>query len=199
MSAFPWTNSENESQQSAREQYAAALKAQVNERSAKVQQKKQLERDADRLDDERVERESAVFRAQAQAEIQAQRDRESLVARREAFAKQQYAQSQQQSREDKVEAYQRTLETSVQEPIALSAGQRAPPGGATSIMLGGDSSVGQASAAPLRRSAAQMSAAREEAEAGLARAAANGNMRPDQEADSQAAAIRRRQQGSSIF
>ena len=43
------------------------------------------------------------------------------------------------------------------------------------------------------------SAAREEMEAGLARAAASGNMRPDQEADNQAAAIRKRNQGSSVF
>ena len=162
--------------------YVDGLAEQVSARKAQAQLKKQQDIQANRQDDLRVEREAAVFRQQAEAEIAAQRAREALVARREAFAQQQYATSQQQSRADKVEAYQRTLEAQSH----------------ANGILGGDG-WGKSQLGQHKQTAAMKSAAREEMEAGLARAAASGTMRPDQEADNQAAAIRKRNQGSSVF
>ena len=197
MSAFPWNN-ENVEQQRARVQYAESLKAQMNQRQEAAALKKQQEREAERLDDLRVEREAAVFQAQAQQEIQAQRDREARVAQREALAREQFTSMQQNSREEKLAAFQRAREAQLNQEQSGEQAARAPPGGKASIHLGDDGTAHE----PLpssRRSAAVLSQARLEAEAGLARAAASGVMRPDQEADSQAAAIRRRHEGSSVF
>ena len=109
---FSWQGNENTSAQQAKQAYAASLKEQVDQRQSAAQRRKQEQLEADRLDDERVVRESAVYAAQAQGEIQAQRDREAMVARREAHAAQMHAQaSRPQTRDEKVEAYQRSQES----------------------------------------------------------------------------------------
>jgi len=116
-------NASNMGVSSQRSEYAAALKAQVDQRAHAKANYKVAQLEADRADDLRVERESAKFRADAEGEIQAQRDREALVARREAMAMARF-QSQQPSREQKVEAYQQQLEASSAPPMV--AGGRMP-------------------------------------------------------------------------
>jgi len=170
---------ENQDQQ--RQQYAASLKAQVSERAEVARARKQAQIEADKEDDARVARESQMFAEQAAAEVQAQRDREALVARREAFAAQQYAQSDVMTREQKIEQYQR----------ARSAKEE------QSELFGDDGHGAVRGCQRNIKGLRTASTSQVEAEAGLARAAASGEMRPDQQADAQAAAIRRRAQGSS--
>ena len=86
----------------------SSLKAQVEERRKAKEEHKRAQLEADRKDDARVERESAFFAADAQAEVQAQRDREALVARREAMGMARYQQGE--GREQQVETYQQQLE-----------------------------------------------------------------------------------------
>lgn len=105
MSAFPWSEPENVTAQNARVAYAQSLKDQVDQRANAASKKKQQQIAADRLDDERVIREQQTFAAQQQGEIQAQRNREELVARREAFAAQQAA-LREPTRAEKIEQYQ---------------------------------------------------------------------------------------------
>ena len=214
MSAFPWNN-ENAEQQTARAQYAASLKAQVDQRAASKMQAKQQAKAADLEDDARVLRESAAFAAQAQAEVQAQRDREALVARREADAAARYAADNTQTREQKVAAFQAARQASEAQNHLFGhdggdeiARQPAAPKREHAHPLYQQSSVPwatEATPAPVPKTNAHVSAApfathsesRAEQEAGLARAAASGASRPDQQADSQAAAIKARARGQS--
>lgn len=186
MSTFPWQADENMAAQTAKAEYTRSLKEQVEQRQDAARARKQAQLQADRADDQRVMRESAHFAAQAQSEIQAQRDREALVARREAHAAAQYAQQSAvtMTREQKIQEYQ----------LARAAGEQ------QSNLFGGDGSGAPGARAPQRTVKGLkvvQSEAHAEAEAGLARAAASGEMRPDQQADQQAADIRRRAQGSS--
>jgi hypothetical protein len=239
MSAFPWSACENADVQSQRQAYAASLKDQVDQRQAAKQAAKNEKIAADRADDERVIREQAIYAAQAQGEINAQRQREALVARREAFAAQQAALRDGQTRADKINSYQVSnpeRATQINSSIQLgddgydvqhtSRGQRLPSGlmpavNRTNVVTasstdGGIFNLGgapQPAARPLvaripvgdnsifgseppPQQEQQQSSSQAEAQAGLARAAANA-MRPDVEADKAAADTRARARGSS--
>eukprot|EP00324_Dicrateria_rotunda_P004076 CAMPEP_0206158964 /NCGR_PEP_ID=MMETSP1474-20131121/5337_1 /ASSEMBLY_ACC=CAM_ASM_001110 /TAXON_ID=97495 /ORGANISM="Imantonia sp., Strain RCC918" /LENGTH=172 /DNA_ID=CAMNT_0053559339 /DNA_START=32 /DNA_END=550 /DNA_ORIENTATION=+ len=107
---FPWMaeNTEN----SASNVSTDPIRMQIQERAQAKALAKQQRIAAERADDARVEREQATFRAEAERELQVQRDREALVARREAMAAQRYEAAQKftATREQQVEAYQRRLE-----------------------------------------------------------------------------------------
>mmetsp|Transcript_2781 Transcript_2781/g.7765 ORF Transcript_2781/g.7765 Transcript_2781/m.7765 type:complete len:127 (-) Transcript_2781:226-606(-) len=123
-----------------------------------------------------------MFAEQAAGEVQAQREREALVARREAYAAQQLAQRDATlTREQKIEQYvQRRAGTEEQSDLFGCDGSGSARG-------------------PMRnhKGLKNISTSQAEAEAGLTRAAASGTMRVDQQADAEAAAIRRRAQGST--
>ena len=137
---FPWENAPTHSRgraighenvnasnvRSPQNEYAAALKAQVDQRAHAKAEAKRAQAEAERLDDLRIERESAQHRAEVNREIQAQRDREALVRQREAEALARYNQAAQPTREQKVEAYQMQLEAQAaqQDPMGRPAGQR---------------------------------------------------------------------------
>ena len=115
---FPWENAPTHSRgraapighenvnasnvRSPQNEYAAALKAQVDQRAHAKAEAKRAQAEAERLDDLRIERESAQYRAEVNREIQAQRDREALVRQREAEALARYNQAAQPTREQKV-------------------------------------------------------------------------------------------------
>ena len=187
MASFPWTHDESENMAQQKQAYAASLKQQVEERQAAHARKKAAQLAADLADDARVTREQAFFAAQAAAEVQAQRDREALVARREEFAAKNYANLQtaphELTRDEKIADYQRRRAASEQQSD-----------------LFGDDGCGaapalQRNAKGLRRPLGPQE--RAQSEAHLAAAASAGPIRPDQQADLQAAAIKRRAQGSS--
>ena len=211
MSAFPWESAENDDMQRQRSEYAASLKANVEQRQQAMRDAKEERKRADLADDAKIARESEAAAQSARGaydpcnyytraqrnkhpavcpcpsgELDRQRAREALVARREAFGAQQRDAQEESSREAKIDAYQRTL---VGGTSACS-----------SLQLGGDGLAEPTYQRSARGLAPVVqSSAHAEAEAGLARAAASGDMRPDQQADFKAAEIKKRAQGGGLW
>uniref|UniRef100_A0A7S4M246 Uncharacterized protein n=1 Tax=Prymnesium polylepis TaxID=72548 RepID=A0A7S4M246_9EUKA len=205
---FPWEAAENrDANRIARPAYDGGLKDQVMENRAKKNNEKAARIASDKADDARIECERAAFAAEAQAEIKAQRDREAVVAQREAAAMERYNQAAQPTREQQIAAFQQRREAHVDAEAHKTFGARvhvqtehtgitdrpssrvhAPPGGASSFSLAhhdGSSMAPRAAPPPRAPNVAQPSAA--------------AQARPDVANDQMAAAIRARAQGSSIF
>jgi hypothetical protein len=117
---FPWLSENSAPNVQPRED--AGLKQQVEESRLKKQQEKHNRIQAGKADDLRIEQERAAFAAEAQREIQAQRDRESLVAQREAQAQARFQQAGELSREQKIHEFQMRREGM----LDSGSGQQAP-------------------------------------------------------------------------
>ena len=116
-------------QAAAKENYAAQLKAQVEEKKAAKAEAERARRAAEIADDARVVREEAEFKAQLDAEVSKQRAREALVAQREANAREWYAadRGRKPTLEERVSAYQAKLEGEAGEAPARPSPRARPP------------------------------------------------------------------------